>query len=152
MELRTISKKGEPHYIITMETTNLKRRSSSSFDESSFDIHTDSTSVSVHIQFPFLTIPFPNFATVLPVSTEIIDRKSLSHPFGTCNHIFQCSVKIPEIWKTESSMSVKGSTRNKPEGLENWRIWNQPFLLMMWRTWFASVTWTFLFLRLSTPC
>ena len=67
-----------------MATTSLKRHSSTSFEASSCGIQIESDKVSVHRQFPVRTDDFPVLVVVLPVSTEIIETQSLSHPLGTC--------------------------------------------------------------------
>ena len=94
----------------TMATTNLKRNSSRSFELSSWEIQIDSDTVSVHWQFPFRADALLDFAIDLPVSTETIDTKSLSHPFGTCYHkilVFsKRSDNSPHILDTQFSQSL----------------------------------------------
>lgn len=109
MELEEKEKKTRKMRNFTIETTNLKRHSSSSLEEeSSLDIQTDSKMVSVHKQLPFLTIPLPNFAIVLPVATEIIDRNSLSHPFGTYNQSLpHKNMNDAEIKKTHQGKTTR---------------------------------------------
>lgn len=67
-----------------METTIFNMHSSISFDSLSWGIHMDSEKVSVHWQVPLRTVALLAFAIVFPVSIEISDKTSLSHPLGIC--------------------------------------------------------------------
>lgn len=68
---------------LTIVTINLRGHCSCLFEILSGVIHMDCDHVSVHLQLPFRTEAFPDLLTVFPVSIEIRETESLSHPFGT---------------------------------------------------------------------
>lgn len=78
-----------------MATTSLNKHSSITSELSPRTIQIDSEKASAHRQFPFRTDALLDLVMVLPVSTEMIDTKSLSHPFGTFkNSIIQNCIRI----------------------------------------------------------